>query len=89
MALGAGEHTVVGGVVRAALGTALVGIGVGLVAAFALSRTIAAFLYGVSSTDPATVAGVAAVLLFAAALAAFVPARRAASVDPAITLRAE
>ena len=89
MALGAEHKTVVGSVVREALMTALVGVGLGLVAAFALTRTIASFLYGVSPTDPATAAAVAGVLLLVASLAAFVPARRAASVDPAVTLRAE
>jgi putative ABC transport system permease protein len=89
MALGAEESTVVGSVVRSALAAALTGIGVGLVAAFALTRTIESFLYGVSPTDPATALAVAGVLLLVAALAAFLPARRAASVDPAVTLRAE
>jgi putative ABC transport system permease protein len=89
MALGAEQRTVIGSVVRDALVTAFVGIGVGLVAAFALTRTIASFLYGVSPTDPATAVGVAGVLLIVTALAAFVPARRAASIDPAVTLRAE
>jgi predicted permease len=89
MALGARPRTVVGAVVRSALGTALLGIGVGLVAAFALTRTIASFLYDVSPTDPVTAAAVAGVLLVVAALAAFVPARRAAGIDPAMALRAE
>jgi putative ABC transport system permease protein len=89
MALGAEERTVVGAVVRSALGTALLGIGIGLVAAFALTRTIASFLYGVSPTDPATAVAVAAVLLIVAALAAFLPARRAASINPVVALRAE
>jgi putative ABC transport system permease protein len=89
MALGAEERTVVGSVVRAALGTALLGIGVGLVAAFALTRTIASFLYGVSPTDPATAVAVAVVLLIVAALAAFLPARRAAGINPVVALRAE
>jgi putative ABC transport system permease protein len=89
MALGAEERTVVASVVRSALATALLGIGVGLAAAYALTRTIASFLYEVSPTDPATAVGVAVALLAVAALAAFVPARRAASVDPALTLRAE
>ena len=89
MALGAQESTVVGSVVRSALVAALLGIGIGLVTAYALTRTIASFLYEVSPTDPATAAAVAVVLLVVAALAAFVPARRAASVDPAVTLRSE
>ncbi len=89
MALGAPQVTVVGSVVRSALGTALVGTGVGLVAAFALTRTIASFLYGVSPTDPLTAAAVAGVLLLVAGIAAFVPALRAASVNPMTALRAE
>jgi putative ABC transport system permease protein len=89
MALGAERRTVVRSVVRSALGTAVLGIGVGLVAAFALTRTIASFLYGVSPTDLATAAVVTGVLLVVTALAAFVPARRAASVDPVTALRAE
>jgi putative ABC transport system permease protein len=89
MALGAKEGTVVGSVLRSALVSALLGIGIGLVAAYALTRTIASFLYDVSPTDPATAAAVAGVLLVVAAVAAFVPARRAASIDPMAALRAE
>jgi ABC-type antimicrobial peptide transport system permease subunit len=54
-----------------------------------LTRTIASFLYDVSPTDPATAAGVVAVLVVVAALAAFVPARRAASINPMVALRAD
>ena len=89
MALGAEQLSVVGAVVRSALTTALVGIGLGLVGVYALTRTIAAFLFGVSPTDPLTAVAVAGVLLLVAGLAAFVPARRAAGIDPAVTLRAE
>jgi len=89
MALGAEEGTVVRSVLSTALATALLGIGIGLVAAYALTRTIASFLYEVSPTDPATAAAVAGVLLVVAALAAFVPARRAASVNPMVALRAD
>ena len=89
MALGAEQRTVVGAVVREALVTAAVGIGMGLVAAFALTRLIASFLYGVSPTDPWTAVAVAGLLLAVTVLAAFVPARRAAGVDPVTALRAE
>ena len=89
MALGAQQKTVVGTVVRSALGTALLGIGVGLIAAYGLTRTLASFLYDVSPTDPATAVAVAGALLVVAALAAFVPARRAASINPMTALRAE
>jgi putative ABC transport system permease protein len=89
MALGAGQKTVVGSIVRSALATAVVGIGVGLLAAYALTRTIASFLYDVSPTDPVTAVAVAGVLLLVAGLAALVPAIRAASVNPMTALRAE
>jgi putative ABC transport system permease protein len=89
MALGAEERTVVGSVLRSALATVLLGIAIGLAAAYALTRTIAAFLYDVSPTDPVTAAAVAGMLLVVAALAAFIPARRAARVNPMTALRAE
>jgi predicted permease len=89
MALGAVPRAVVGTVVRSALGTALVGIGAGLVAAYVLTEVIESFLYGVSPTDPATAIAVAGVLLLVAGIAAFVPALRAASVNPMTALRAE
>jgi ABC-type antimicrobial peptide transport system permease subunit len=89
MALGAEPQTVVGAVVRSALATAGLGIGVGLIAAVVLTEALASFLYGVSPTDPATAIAVAGVLLLVAALAAFVPALRAASVNPLTALRAE
>jgi putative ABC transport system permease protein len=89
MALGARQETVVGSVVRSAVVTVLAGIGVGLAAAYALTRTIASFLYEVSPTDPATAVAVAVVLLIVAGLAALVPALRAANVNPITALRAE
>jgi putative ABC transport system permease protein len=86
MALGAARSEIVWLVVRqgatlAGLGTAI-GIGVGLAAA----RALGSVLYGVGPTDPAVLAAAAAVLAGTAALASFVPARRAAAVDPARTL---
>jgi predicted permease len=89
MALGARRQTVVGAVVRSALLTGAVGVAAGLAAAFALTRTIASFLYGVSPTDPATAVAVAVLLLSVAGLAALVPALRAASVNPMTALRAD
>jgi len=89
MALGAERRTVVGSVVRSAIGTTVFGIAIGLMAAFVLTRAIESFLYGVSPWDPLTAAVAAGVLLVVATLAALVPAWRAASVDPATTLRAD
>jgi predicted permease len=89
MALGARQTSVVVTVVRSAFATAMLGVGIGLLAAVVLTDVIASFLYDVSPTDPATAAAVAGVLLLVAGLAAFVPALRAASVNPMTALRAE
>ena len=70
-------------------GCTAVGVLCGAGAALALARLLAGFLYGVSATDPATYAAVAFALTSVAALASLLPARRAARVDPAISLRAE
>ena len=65
----------------------LVGIGLGVAAALGLTRLLRGLLYEMSATDPATFAVVAAALAAVALMAAFVPAKRAAAVDPAISLR--
>jgi putative ABC transport system permease protein len=89
MALGAQRANVVGSIVRSALLTAVVGLAIGLVGALALSRLLASSLFGVQPTDPATLAVVSAVVLVVALLASYVPARRAADVDPVSALRTE
>ena len=89
MALGAQRATVVGSVVRSALLTAVVGLAMGLVGSLALSRLLASSLFGVQPTDPATLAAVSALVLVVALLASYVPARRAADVDPVSALRTE
>jgi len=89
MALGAQRANVVGSVVRSALLTAVVGLAIGLVGALALSRLLASSLFGVQPTDPATLGVVSAVVLVVTLLASYVPARRAADVDPVSALRTE
>jgi ABC-type antimicrobial peptide transport system permease subunit len=68
---------------------ALLGIAIGIVGAFAATRLLASMLYGVAPTDPVTFTGVAALLVAVALLACWLPARRAARVDPNVALRSE
>jgi putative ABC transport system permease protein len=89
MALGAERRHVLSLVVRQGLTMAVVGTAIGMAGALALARTIQSLLYGVSATDPATFAWVAVALLSVALVACYVPAWRAARVDPTQALRAE
>ena len=89
LALGATRGAVLGMVLREGMAMVLVGIAIGIPAAFAAARLIAARLYGVGAHDPLTLAGAALLLLCVAALAGFVPARRAAKIDPMVALRYE
>jgi ABC-type antimicrobial peptide transport system permease subunit len=89
MALGAGGPRVVSETVRRALVPVAVGVGVGVAGALALSRSLEAMLYEVTPGDPATYITVAGVLAFVAVIAAWLPARRASSVDPVVALRVE
>ncbi len=89
MALGAQRAHVLRLILSRGVKMALLGAGIGLLAALALSRLIRELLYGISPADPLTFAAVALLLLFIALLACYLPARRAASVDPTLALRCE
>jgi putative ABC transport system permease protein len=89
IALGAQPHDVVRSVLVQGIKPVLLGLGTGLVGALAGARIMKSLLYQVPANDPTTFAGIAAVLLMVAFLAAYLPARRAARVDPIIALRWE
>jgi putative ABC transport system permease protein len=67
---------------------AMIGVVVGLIGAFALTRLIATLLFGVAATDPLTFVAIPLLLLFVALIACYLPARRAARLDPKIALTA-
>jgi putative ABC transport system permease protein len=89
MALGAGSSEVLGLVVGQGMRLVLIGLGLGLTGAWLLSRVLSSQLYEVTSRDPVTYAGVAALLGVVALAATYLPARRALQVDPMISLRSE
>ncbi|HXL21076.1 MAG TPA: ABC transporter permease [Candidatus Dormibacteraeota bacterium] len=89
MAMGARPGAILRMVLGQGLALALLGIGIGLVGALGLTRVLNDLLFEVQPTDPVTFAGVAAVLAFSALAACYIPARRAASVDPIVALRSE
>jgi ABC-type antimicrobial peptide transport system permease subunit len=89
MALGAQVRDVLRLVVSQGMYMALIGIVLGLTGAFLLTRALASLLLGVGTTDPVTFVGVPALLVAVALLACYIPARRAARVNPLLALRHE
>jgi putative ABC transport system permease protein len=89
MALGAQQTNVLVLVIRQGMQPALIGLGIGIAGAFALMRLLASQLYEIKPTDPATFTIVAFVILFVSLVACYIPARRAAKIQPMIALHYE
>jgi len=89
VALGAEGRDVSRMIVSEALRTILAGVAIGVAGALVLTRSVASLLFGVTATDPATFAGMTVVLVGAGLVACYLPARRAAKVDPVVALRDE
>jgi len=89
VALGASARAITGLVMRQGMTPAIVGLGAGLLASVAIGRVIESMLFGISPRDLMTYATVITMIVAAALAACLFPARRAASVDPAVTLRAD
>jgi len=89
IALGAQRERVVRLVIRQGLSLTLAGIIIGVAGAYVVTRLIASLLFGVAPADPITFVAVAATFVAVACMASYLPARRAASVDPIIAMRAE
>jgi putative ABC transport system permease protein len=89
VALGASQSQILRLVVGRGLITSLIGAGIGIAAAFALTRGLSSMLYGVAATDPLVFAGVPVLLIAVSALASYLPARKATRIDPLTALRYE
>ena len=88
-AIGASRGQIIGLIVKQGLWKTGVGVGIGLIGAFLLSRSMTSLLFGVKPTDPLVYVAVSFVLIAVALLASYLPARRAAKIDPLVALRDE
>jgi predicted permease len=89
MALGAQPKDVLKLVVGQGMSQALIGVALGLIAAFALTRVMSSLLYGISPLDPVTFGGLTLLLMIVALLACYIPTRKAVRINPIIALRDE
>jgi putative ABC transport system permease protein len=89
MAVGASPMNILGLVLKKGMGLTLLGVGIGLVVSFVLTRLMSSLLFGVNASDPLTFVAVPLVLAVVALVACLIPARRAMKVDPMIALRYE
>ena len=89
LALGATPAHISRLVVRQGMALAITGVALGLAGAFALTRLIRSLLFGVQASDPVTFIAIAALLAVIALAASYIPARRAARIDPMVSLRWE
>src|SRR5215467_7247686 len=89
MALGASQRNILSLVVRQGMTLALSGVAIGVAAAFLLTRLIRSLLFGVQATDPVTFAGISFLLAMIALFACYIPAQRAARIEPMVSLRCD
>jgi putative ABC transport system permease protein len=89
IALGATSGNVLRMVLGQGIRTISIGVAIGIVGSFALTKTVSSLLFGVTATDPVTFGGVTLLLVAVALLACYIPARRATKVDPMVALRSE
>ena len=89
VAIGAGAGDALRMILGQGMRTIVIGVAIGIAGALALTRTVESLLFGVTATDPLTFGGVTILIVGAALLACYIPARRATKVDPMVALRSE